>query len=235
MQYEFFANAHKEILRKLVLGKDTLYVNEEVSFYELINYSFTISTIHTYFTIDQIMSRSKYINYEYAADFFSWIMSGKSELWELKEKYPIAGNFEFCMPDSFNTYYGPRILAQLDDVKNELVHRPNTRRAVITILDSKDSIIYKDKAYAGTRLEYPCTETVHFLLRDTALYTIVNMRSNNAFNVIGYDTYNFINLHNEMVTFLRTQGYAINEGYYMHNCGSLHLFEKDLEKAKELI
>jgi hypothetical protein len=74
------------------------------------------------------------------------MMSGSSDNRLVVEKYPNVARFmekpkSEDLPANFNTFYGPRILEQLPHIIKELTEHPDTRRAVISILDSKDLLL----------------------------------------------------------------------------------------------
>jgi thymidylate synthase len=120
--------------------------------------------------------------------------------------------------------YGPRLFAhrnnnQVANVTKLLQSKPNTRRAVIQLFDAED--------ISQPRVEIPCTTTLQFLLRDTKLHLIVNMRSNDAYVGLPHDVFCFTMLQ-EIVS--RSIGADI--GIYRHFAGSMHIYERHTSDAK---
>lgn len=109
--------------------------------------------------------------------------------------------------------YGKRISKYLDDIVEKLKSDKDTRQAVLSIYESKD-------LRAKTK-DVPCTENLQFLIRDNKLHLIVSMRSNDILFGFQYDVFMFTMLQE---TIANTLGIPI--GYYIHNAGSLHVYEK---------
>ncbi len=124
--------------------------------------------------------------------------------------------------------YGPRIFRmrekvnQIENVIRLLKERPSTRQAVIQIFNAED-IIEKHK-------DVPCTCTVQFLIREGKLHAITHMRSNDAFLGLPHDIFAFTFLQ-EIVA----RSVAVQLGTYKHAVGSLHLYDKDRQKARQYI
>lgn len=172
-------------------------------------------------------NRNNRSDYEYAEEFFQWIMSGKKELSKrLLELNPWVERFVRTegLPKDFSASYAWKISEQLPNIINELRSKKESRRAYINILYPQDQVILHTK----TTHEFPCTVGIHFLVRDNLLDVIVNMRSNNALSVMPYDVYNFTRLQESIAN-----AYNFGLGYYYHQMNSAHLYNGDVRRIKE--
>jgi thymidylate synthase len=133
-----------------------------------------------------------------------------------------------------NSSYGKRIYSseskdgnQWEYVKNILQKDKNSRRAVMFISDRNDcNIRTKD---------LPCTLSLQFLIRDNLLHLIVNMRSNDLFLGFCYDVSIFTLWQEKMLNELKVTYPKISMGYYYHNVGSLHIYERNFETIKKSV
>ena len=124
--------------------------------------------------------------------------------------------------------YGPRIFNmhekfdQLNCVIELLKNRPNTRRAIIQIIDAKDI----EKKYK----EIPCTCTIQFAIRNNKLNMYTSMRSNDAFIGLPHDVFAFTMLQEIVARTLN-----VELGTYNHSVASLHLYDKNKKQAMEYL
>lgn len=123
--------------------------------------------------------------------------------------------------------YGPRLFRmdgndQILNVVNLLKERQTTRRAVIQLFDAAD--------IATHHKGIPCTCTLQVMIRDERLIMFTNMRSNDAFIGLPYDVFAFTMIQEILA---RTLGIEI--GTYKHAVGSLHLYEKNSDAARQYL
>lgn len=121
--------------------------------------------------------------------------------------------------------YGPRLfdlrgINQIDNILSLLKEKPTSRKAVIQLFNAEDLI--------GKHPEIPCTCTLQFLLRDNQLHMFTTMRSNDAFVGLPHDIFAFT-----MIQEIIARSLDVEIGEYNHAVGSLHLYEKDRDGAKE--
>lgn len=121
--------------------------------------------------------------------------------------------------------YGTRIggSGQLGRIIYMLKDNPTTRRAVLSIYDGKTDL------FGGGGLNTPCTLNMHFLVRDNKLNMKVMMRSNDIILGLTNDFFTFTFLHE----FVATQA-GIPLGIYSHYASSLHVYESDLYKYRNM-
>ena len=103
-------------------------------------------------------------------------------------------------------------------VVQELLRDRDTRRATISI----NQPYHKNK----NKLDYPCTNNMHFFIRDNQLHLGVNMRSNCA--VFGFcnDVWTFCMFQQLMLNELNDLGTNLTLGRYYHSAGSFHVYER---------
>jgi thymidylate synthase len=158
------------------------------------------------------------------------MISGSSDNKAVIDKYPNVARFmekpkSDQLPQNFNTFYGPRILDQLPYVLKELKEHPDTRRAVISILDSQDLLLLdKDES-----LEFPCCDSATFSIRDNKLNVHVHMRSQNMGQVLKLDMYLWGRFTCELATELN-----IEPGNFTSTVVSAHVFNKDMPYLNSL-
>lgn len=111
--------------------------------------------------------------------------------------------------------------SQLDGVVKLLKAKPDTRQAVVTMFDSGDAL----HGLAGVVNDIPCTIALQFLLRGERLHGITYMRSNDAWLGLPYDMFCF-----STVQRLVAQRIGVPAGTYRHVVGSMHVYDRDVDK-----
>jgi len=118
-------------------------------------------------------------------------------------------------------------------VVNELLNDRDSRRGTIVI----NQPYHKGK----NEKDYPCTQYVHFFIRDNKLHLGVNMRSNDA--VFGFcnDVFTFCMFQQLMLNDLNWCigneehcGQTLELGHYYHNAGSFHIYERHWSMADKI-
>lgn len=159
------------------------------------------------------------LNYAFMVAEWLWIMFGRQDT-----KFIGAFNKKIMhySDDGINFYgaYGPRFEYQIGYVYKTLLNDMSSRQAIITTwrpspIESKD---------------IPCTISLQFLIRDDRLHVIANMRSNDVFFGLPYDTFNFCQLGNLVASMLK-----VDRGSYILNAGSFHLYKDQESKANQVL
>lgn len=171
------------------------------------------------------------IDYEYAEAFWQFMISGGTDAAEAFKEYPNVAKFiakpkSDVLPANFNTFYGPRIVAQLPALLKELKEKPNSRRVVFQILQEQDQALLD----SDESLEYPCTDSVTYYIRDGYLYGHCHMRSQNCAIVMQLDFY----LQGKLMEFIAKEC-GVVVGDYTHTMVSAHVFERDFDYVKGFI
>lgn len=118
--------------------------------------------------------------------------------------------------------YGPRVAPQMQSIIDVITRDPDTRQAVVTIWRPEDDL-FRDH---GDR---PCTVYISFMVRSSRLITSTYMRSQDCYLGLTYDLVMFSQLHHTIANVL-----DIRAGELVHTVQSLHLYERDFEKAEAL-
>ena len=129
------------------------------------------------------------------------------------------------MPGSYN--HGT-IFNQISGIISEFMRDIYTRRAVMSIYRSEDLFGQGGK-------NTPCTLTLQFLVRNSKLHMIVNMRSSDIIKGVTYDVFAFSMIQEFITRHLQHLGHEVELGEYWHNAGSLHFYKSDeplLEKME---
>lgn len=116
--------------------------------------------------------------------------------------------------------YGQRAFGSVGNVVELLQRDPDSRQAVITLFDS-------GKDLNREKRDIPCTISIQFLLRDGHLEMGVSMRSNDVWLGTPYDLMQFSILQASVA-----QSLHVSPGLYTHRVGSLHIYERDVEKSE---
>ncbi|QIW87890.1 deoxycytidylate 5-hydromethyltransferase [Agrobacterium phage OLIVR5] len=240
--YHTFEDAYADVLDQIVNFGNT----RESSFgssKELRNFVYEIANPSTFV---ETWPTERKPSEEYAKAFADWVLSGSDVMPKsLIELNPIADKFNyrredleaFELPSSFSVFYGPRIAQQYDNVKNELRAFPETRRAVISVLDG----INDNKMLSALRddllqkVEYPCTVALIFdITKDTDGISYLNvtsmMRSQNMVSVWPYDFFIAKTLLEKMA-----KDIGVQVGTVSGIISSAHIYGRDVEYAKSFV
>ncbi|WVW37088.1 thymidylate synthase [Klebsiella phage MY02] len=176
-------------------------------------------------------ARINRISYEYAEAFWKFMISGGTDAAEAFKEYPNVAKFidkpkSDVLPANFNTFYGPRIVAQLPALLKELKEKTNSRRVVFQILQEQDQALLD----SDESLEYPCTDSITYYIRDGKLYAHTHMRSQNCAVVMQLDFY----LQGKLMQYIADKC-GVQLGTYSHTMVSAHVFERDFDYVRGFI
>lgn len=187
---------------------------------EVLNLSMTIDNPHSFATVRRFSPI-------YAAAELMWYLSFDNRGDMILHYAPSYSRF--LEQDALGTMranggYGLRMRWQFPRLITHILNKfsENTRQAVISIYSPDD--------LGRVTSDTPCTLTLQFLPRDGFLHMITNMRSNDAWLGMPYDLYCFTRL-----LILVAASVDLKPGKYHHNVGSMHLYEKDVDKAYEVL
>jgi len=188
---------------------------------ELVGVQVEIDSRHPFVT-NQVRKFSP----EYGAGEFMWYMSGAGIVEPIAHYAPSYR--QFARPDgtAFGAY-GARWseFQQFTKLLNVLHSTPDSRQAVLVQWMPRDLDAASGAAHPEKDL--PCTLTLQFLRREDKLHLIVTMRSNDAWLGMPNDWFCFMMLQHLVAGFI-----GCEVGRYIHQAGSLHLYEKDWDKAR---
>ena len=115
--------------------------------------------------------------------------------------------------------------------RETLYNDPDSRQAVITINCPGD--------YTYDNKDVPCTFSIQFMIRDSRLHMIVNMRSNDI--ILGFcnDIFQFSMIYELLYAKLRMSHPEkfkdLQRGLYYHNAASMHIYERHYDMARDII
>jgi len=121
----------------------------------------------------------------------------------------------------FSYTYGERYFPQMNRILQELKDHPTSRQAILQMYKEEDN-----KWWGGQR-RIPCTLSYQFFLRDGGLHCVYNMRSCDYFTFFASD----------MVLTLKLMEWVAKQlevkiGSFTHFIGSLHAYQKEINKHK---
>ena len=166
------------------------------------------------------------ISIEYLFGELIWYLTARNDL-EFISKFSTFWNHLSDDGETCNSAYGYIIadkhgFNQLAKVMELLHEDPTSRRAVININVPNEHVIEtKDE---------PCTVSIQFLLRDNKVHCTTYMRSNDIWLGFPYDVVFFTELQRLVAVEL-----GADPGTYTHFVGSLHMYDKDVEKIKRIV
>lgn len=177
--------------------------------------------------------KARKLSYRYLLAEFIWYMSGENSIDPI---VPYAPFWRQIADDNgtVNSAYGNRIfgkneiipLDQWEWVKNKLFEDKDSRQAIIHINHPHD-MMHQTK-------DFPCTLSLQFFIRNDRLDLIVNMRSNDIVLGLTNDLFQFTMLQEIMCLQLRKFYPDLVLGSYIHNAGSLHVYERHFEMLGEI-
>lgn len=166
------------------------------------------------------------ISIEYLFGELLWYFTGHNDL-EFISKFSSFWNHLSDDGETCNSAYGHIIFEkhgfnQLAKVIELLKQDPTSRRAVININVPNEHVIEtKDE---------PCTVSIQFLVRDNKVHCTVYMRSNDIWFGFPYDVVFFTELQRIVAENLHAE-----LGIYTHLAGSLHMYDRDEAKIREIV
>lgn len=151
-----------------------------------------------------------------------WILAGSNALDFIEYYIPEYRKFSDDEQTIFGAYgarmFGQSPNNQLHRVIALLHSKPDSRQAVVQLFDRNDTL--------EPHKDIPCTCTLQFAIRDKRLHMLTSMRSNDAWLGLPHDVFAFT-----MIQELVARALGIELGEYRHAVGSLHLYERDANKA----
>lgn len=164
-----------------------------------------------------------------------WDLGPSDDITVLKNVNPYMQKFVQDQPEGYrdtaNWAYGPQVHKELLEVAEHLVQNPSSRRACISMPRTIRTI--------GTP---PCLASIQFFVRPSIdfsdgwpngivsdkLHCVVYMRSNDVWLGVPLDVFQFSLIQRLVAGYI-----GLPMGTYQHFVGSMHLYERDLDLAKE--
>lgn len=206
---------------------------------EILNYTLTLEDPRN--RIIQFESRNT--SYEYLLAELIWYMSGSNECEPIAKYAPFWSQIKNKDNKTVNSAYGHRIfghfkhfpLDQWKKTKETLAADPDSRQAVIHINDVNDLV--------EDIKDFPCTMYLQFFIRKDEdgiqrLHSIANMRSNDIILGFTNDVFQFTMMQEILMEELKReyeQFADLELGTYMHNAGSMHIYERHFQMAQNIL
>jgi thymidylate synthase len=160
-----------------------------------------------------------------------WHLSASDDVAFISQYAPRWREFSDDGSTIAGSCYGKRVFerkggkpSQWDSLINLLTVDPQSRRAVLLFREAGT------ESLQSKRRDVACATSFQCLIREGHLHTVVYMRSNDAILGLPYDVFLFTMLQEILATTL-----GLELGYYYHMCGSLHLYDKNIELAKRVM
>lgn len=176
-----------------------------------------------------VHNTARKFNQPFTQAYAEWIWNGETDIRKLDSLNANAKRFDNEYEGRFASY-GPRVVAQVEHVLQELTTNPDSRRACIMILDERDQIIAEGLRAGKTRCEYPCTMGITFFIREGALHCQAHMRSNNYVLTVCIDVYLFTTFQQWVAEAL-----GLPVGAYYHSAVSGHVFSHELPLVRAVL
>lgn len=205
---------------------------------ELLNYNITLSDPRN----RVITFKDRNTSTKYLLGEFIWYLSGSNDP---KGILPYAKFWDNIRnPDgTINSNYGHRLFghhagtrhehgmghyeSQWDKVCRQLVDDKDCRQAIMNIHLPEDR-------FDGNK-DVACTLTLQWLIRENKLHLIVNMRSNDIILGFTNDVFQFTMLQEAMMLQLRGDYPDLELGYYFHNAGSMHVYDRHFAMVDKIV
>lgn len=135
----------------------------------------------------------------------------------------LAGTYDACSIEriapraklslfTLSMAYGPRIAPQMPRIIQALTTHPDSRQAIVFVGTQED----------GPTNDQPCTTSIQFLIRGSAVQTVVSMRSWDLAKGLPYDVFMFGGLGLVMSHVLNRKN-----GGVIVTAGSCHVYDED--------
>jgi thymidylate synthase len=180
-----------------------------------------------------LLNSRRRISISYACAELLWILSGEKAI---KRIVAYAPQYKKFSDDGKTAHgaYGYRLLynwrmdvSQLKAIVDILKRFPESRQAIVTLWTANADLLH---AVNNDSTDLPCTLSFQFLIRDKRLHMITTMRSNDAWLGLPYDVFVFT-----MIQMLLAYALDVDLGTYTHQVGSMHLYEKHWDAAREAV
>ncbi len=174
-------------------------------------------------------NRRRCLSPYYAAAELLWYLSREGSTRMIEAYAPQYSQFREEDGEAYGAY-GKRLRGRGDDLLwgacEILREAPDSRQCVVPFWTAED------QAHAAKldKRDIPCTVSWQFLARDGQLHMVVNMRSNDVWLGMPYDVYCFTQVQRLVAAHC-----GLQVGWYQHQAGSLHLYDRNGAGASEAL
>jgi thymidylate synthase len=211
---------YKLMLEILDKGK---YVDDKGGYHELIGESYKLTNPRARI----LQNKVRKVSLTFMIAECIWILSGHNDLEMISKYAPAWKNFSDD-GETLHGAYGVRLrnwhgLDQIANIESYLRKLPLTRQAVLTIFDPRLDLVQSTK-------DIPCNTTLQFFIRDQKLSLVVYVRSQDMILGLPYDMFHWTILQEYLACRL-----GVKLGDYITHYGSVHIYKRDIELAKNII
>lgn len=226
MNYSDLHDAYYSQLKQVMKEYD--YVNSPRGYksYEKLAVNFTIDNPKERLCF--LPSRKSNLAFHFAEVL--WYLAGVNDVEFIAYYAPSIRQYSIDSHTLTGTAYGPKLFGygekkvnQWERVVRILKDDPDSKRAVIQLFDPSEDL-------GLINSDVTCTMGVQFLKRDNKLDLIAFMRANDVYRGFLSDIFSFTFMQE-----LMAKAIGVELGSYHHIVGSLHLYEKDKEKALRVL
>ena len=175
--------------------------------------------------------QSRKLNLGYIKHEFLWYLRGDRKDLSIGTHAKLWNSLvdsEGKLNSNYGYYVFKREQGGIDWVVEELTRDMDSRRAVITILDTAN------QAVAGVK-DLPCTYALAFRIRDNKLNMTVRMRSCDAVWGFSNDLPAFSFIHEMVLCYLKRVYPQLECGSYHHSADSFHVYERHFDLLDKLV
>jgi thymidylate synthase len=213
---------YKKMLWDVYRQPDFICKPRDLNIKEKLNHTWKVDMDDPIITLPE-----RKLSYPFMFGEATWMLQGKNDV-ESVSKY-VGGITRFSDDgETFFGAYGPKIITQTSYVIDTLIKDNDSRQAVISI--------WRENPRSSK--DIPCTLTLQFFLREASdelwLHTIANMRSNDAWLGVPYDTFNFSAISFFIILHLNKLGVKCKLGELTIQAGSRHIYESDFNKLDKI-
>ncbi|HET6288752.1 MAG TPA: thymidylate synthase [Amycolatopsis sp.] len=160
-----------------------------------------------------------------------WFLGGRDDLAMIRYYAPRMASYSVDGVTIAGAAYGTRLFratvpdgrspfdATLDLIRAD----PDTKRAVIPIFSAHE-------VGDADHPDVSCTIAFQLLKRGDRLHAVCYMRANDAFQGLVSDVFSFTFIHELAARLL-----GLELGTYTHHCGSMHIGDRHLPKARDIV
>ena len=213
---------YKKMLWDVYRQPDFICKPRDLKIKEKLNHTWSVDMDDPIITIPE-----RKLSYPFMFGEATWMLQGKNDV-ESVSKY--VGGIKRFSDDGVTFFgaYGPKIITQTSYIIDTLIKDNDSRQAVISI--------WRENPRSSK--DIPCTLTLQFFIREASdclwLHTIANMRSNDAWLGVPYDTFNFSAISFFIALHLNKLGIKCKLGELIIQAGSRHIYETDYKKLDDI-
>jgi thymidylate synthase len=159
---------------------------------------------------------------------FVWLVAGSDRVVDIAHYEPRVENYSDDHLSVPGSNYGMRLFAphpgidQIAGIIGRLREDPHTRRASGVIWQPEDAV--------RPSKDIPCAFGLHFHIREGHLHSTIQMRSNNAVTLLGFNLFEFTLLAEVIAAEV-----GVELGRHIHTAASMHVYEDERSRAEEII